>query len=230
MKFEPNCVYHVFNQGNNRSLVFFSESHYTIFIEKMKEHITPFAHILAYCLMPNHFHILLKTKPQATEESNGCRPMSIFENENFVFPDLNKSDVQQGSNLIKRQKNLNHSIGRMLSSYSKKINTLIGRTGSLFRNKTKAKSGLEEPKISFVDGTQVQFWPMEIYWQTCFDYIHNNPVEANLSKTPEEWSYSSAAEFKWPAKDDLVNHELVAEMGLIDGNPVKKLIFSDLVG
>jgi putative transposase len=52
MIFEVETVYHVYNQGNNREAVFLSESDYRLFEDKMRVHLHPFAHVVAYCLMP----------------------------------------------------------------------------------------------------------------------------------------------------------------------------------
>ncbi len=59
MKFEPGQFYHVYNRGNNKQEIFFEEQNYIFFLKKMRIHIKPKAKILAYCLMPNHFHWLL---------------------------------------------------------------------------------------------------------------------------------------------------------------------------
>ena len=59
MEFEDGQIYHVFNRGNNSQTVFFSNENYQNFLDKMEEYIKPFASILAWCLMPNHFHLAL---------------------------------------------------------------------------------------------------------------------------------------------------------------------------
>ncbi len=59
MKLYPNALFHIYNRGNNRQTLFFDRDNYLYFLEKVKEFITPHAEILAWCLMPNHFHFLL---------------------------------------------------------------------------------------------------------------------------------------------------------------------------
>ncbi len=53
-------VYHVLNRGNARKTVFFKDGDYIAFIKLLKEanEQTPMR-LLAYCLMPNHFHLVL---------------------------------------------------------------------------------------------------------------------------------------------------------------------------
>jgi len=53
-------IYHVLNRGNGRQEIFHREKDYEAFInlmEKAKERY--FVRIFAYCLMPNHFHMVL---------------------------------------------------------------------------------------------------------------------------------------------------------------------------
>ena len=55
-----NFIYHVLNRGNGKQKVFHNEQDYKIFIELMrKAKLRHPIKILAYCLMPNHFHIVL---------------------------------------------------------------------------------------------------------------------------------------------------------------------------
>lgn len=78
--FRSGCYYHAYNRGNNKNLIFCCESDYTAFLIRLKlalgKHmskgifdstrirITPFEpgefKVLAYCLMPNHFHFLIR--------------------------------------------------------------------------------------------------------------------------------------------------------------------------
>ena len=66
---QAGCVYHVYNRGNNRQLVFPADTDYRFFLHAMHEYlgVTPTARdgpvgttLLAYCLMPNHFHLVLR--------------------------------------------------------------------------------------------------------------------------------------------------------------------------
>ena len=59
MQFEKDHLYHIYNQGNNRRKVFYNRENYLFFLTKMKRYILPYANILAWCLMPNHFHLMV---------------------------------------------------------------------------------------------------------------------------------------------------------------------------
>ena len=54
-------VYHIYNRGNGRQKVFRTEEDYQFFVELMAKakQIHP-VKIFAYCLMPNHFHVVLQ--------------------------------------------------------------------------------------------------------------------------------------------------------------------------
>lgn len=64
-----NQIYHIYNRGVNKELIFFSERNYHFFIERMKKYLTPNSNILAYCLMPNHFHLLVLVKTDGFQKS-----------------------------------------------------------------------------------------------------------------------------------------------------------------
>jgi len=59
---EPDYIYHIYNRGANKEDIFFSERNYQYFIERMYQYLSPRSKIIAYCLMPNHFHLLVKVK------------------------------------------------------------------------------------------------------------------------------------------------------------------------
>lgn len=60
-------VYHVLNRGNAKRVVFHKDQDYRVFIELVLEAKKRYADIklLAYCLMPNHFHFVLKPEQGA---------------------------------------------------------------------------------------------------------------------------------------------------------------------
>lgn len=78
--------------------------------------LTPYCDILAYCLMPDHFHLMLSVP----DNSQGVKPVSLL-------------DDSPGMQIISRK------IGTILSSYTQGINKQMRCRGSLFQPRTKSK-------------------------------------------------------------------------------------------
>ena len=64
-----NCLYHIINRGNGRQQVFHKDGDYRAFIDLMlharEKHPI---RIYAWCLMPNHFHLLVQ--PEQADQLN----------------------------------------------------------------------------------------------------------------------------------------------------------------
>ncbi len=61
-KLIPGNTYHIFNKAIGKDKLFISDKDYSYFLQKFDRFILPIADVLAYCLIPNHFHILLDIK------------------------------------------------------------------------------------------------------------------------------------------------------------------------
>ena len=66
---KPYKYYHIYNHTNGFGNIFKSDENYRFFLEKHKLYISPVAGTFAYCLIPNHFHLLIKIKSE--EELKG---------------------------------------------------------------------------------------------------------------------------------------------------------------
>ena len=181
MFFEEEYCYHVYNRGNNLQKIFFHEENFIYFLEKVKNTLVPACNLLAFCLLPNHFHLLIQT----TYDS--CIPFH----------------TKMGKEL--KEQNLTKRIGQVLGSYTQGINKRYNRIGGLFQPKTKAKCLNKE--YSKVD-----------YLAICFQYIHQNPVEAGLVDNLEDWPYSSFLEYLYNPEDGLCNRYLAKEIIKLDWN------------
>ena len=57
-----NATYHIMNRGRGRQTIFQDSSYYQTFLQCLEEASKRFAaEIQAYCLMSNHYHLLIKT-------------------------------------------------------------------------------------------------------------------------------------------------------------------------
>jgi len=85
----------------------------------------------------------------------------------------------------------------LLSSYTQGINRQQTRTGNLFQQKTKMKC--------INEGDQH-------YGYTAFQYIHQNPLKANLVKRLEDWEFSSFIDYAGLRNGNLCNKELAISL------------------
>jgi putative transposase len=207
MSYQPHKIYHIYNQGNNREPIFFKEENYKYFLRKVEKYFLPIVDVLCYCLMPNHFHFLVYTRPEACLPGKGVKPMAK------MIEDQVELDYAIRSTTMVRQQLLSMAIGTLLSSYTKAINKQEERTGSLFRKRTKAKTGAAEYTFLIDQNVREKFLKEDYnYARTCFEYIHQNPVKAGLVNQPEEWIYSSARDFIEHRKKTICNLELAKKI------------------
>jgi putative transposase len=168
-------IYHIYNQGNNRETIFYTDKDYTEFLKLFRKFVLPHCKVLAYCLMPNHFHFEM----YATDESAKIRKVG----------NINSTQLSNAFRLLQ-------------SNYAQYFNKLLNRTGSLFRQKTKAKG--------MSDGSTQ-------YSNIAFHYIHQNPLTAKLVNKLEEWKYSSFYDYAGLRNGTLCDRELAKQ--LIGFNP-----------
>ncbi len=107
--FEPDRYYHLYNRGNNRENIFFETKNYLYFLKLISQHCLPWIDIYSYCLLPNHFHFILKIK-----------------NEDHL-----PIDYKNG------KKALHQPFSNCFNAYSKAINKSYMRSGSLFQEHLK---------------------------------------------------------------------------------------------
>lgn len=182
MYFKEDCTYHIYNRSNE--IVFHNRENYIFFLRKIKKHVLPYAEIISYCLMPNHFHFIVTVKPEGV----------------VCFEKKRVDELQH----------LTRAIGTVLSSYTQAVNIELGRKGSLFAHKTKAKI-LNDAKND--------------YALNCFMYVHQNPMLAKLVDKIEDWEFSSFLDYIGKRNGTLVNKQLGLDTFQIDKNQVCELTY-----
>jgi putative transposase len=235
MDFIENNIYHVYNQGNNQQRIFFNYDNQILFLDKIRKHILPYADVLAWCLMSNHFHIMIYVNKIQPIESADARQTLYDEltesvalrqtlNDELIESAAARQTLSKAGNLYthcSKDHTLNYSIGMMLSSYTQIVNKQQKRSGSLFRPNTKSEcittcNGITPSFFNTNDGTFLNIHLSEKeYPKVCFDYIHNNPVKAGLVKKPEDWEFSSFRDVYGLRNGNLINRERIEEYGLI---------------
>lgn len=168
MLLQEGHIYHVYNRGNNRQPIFFQEENYLYFLRQFRLYLLPHCDVLAYCLMPNHFHFM------------------VYANHNSV--------IITGDHSIRRNA-FSEGLRKLLSYYTQAINKQEKRTGSLFTQNTRFKC--------LTDTVH-----KDLYSTTCFHYIHQNPMKAQLVSRLEDWSFSSFRDYANLRKGTLCNQEL----------------------
>jgi len=111
--FAPDVYYHFYNRGNNRQTIFFEADNYLYFLKGVKKYLAPVATIVVYCLMPTHYHILVRIKQTSEAPKNG-----------------EASEVSKQVSL---------AMQKFLISYTKAINKRFSRVGALFQGQFQAK-------------------------------------------------------------------------------------------
>src|SRR5262245_41858037 len=87
----PGHYYHVYNRGNNRENIFREERNYRYFRDLYAAHVEPVAETFAYCLLKNHFHLLIRIKDVPA-------PAQAFSNLFNAYPkSINKAHGRTGS-------------------------------------------------------------------------------------------------------------------------------------
>jgi putative transposase len=161
---QPDSFYHIYNRGINGENIFKEERNYSYFLQRYAHHVEPFAETYAYCLLKNHFHILIKTRSEDD--------IRAFLSEQ---PALQKDGVLLPKH---HDKSIEWIFGNAFSSFFKSyaisINKAYNRTGSLFE---------ESFRRILVDSDD--------YFTELIYYIHHNPQKHGFVKDFKEYPHSS---------------------------------------
>jgi putative transposase len=109
-------VYHVYNRGNNGENLFIEERNYRYFLQLYIKHVHPVVDTYAYCLLRNHFHLLVRVKSE--EEVRDLRDLTG----RMGTSDANLSGLKPPSRYF----------SNLFNAYAKAINKAYERTGALF--------------------------------------------------------------------------------------------------
>ncbi|MEM6395534.1 MAG: hypothetical protein AAF741_04245 [Bacteroidota bacterium] len=119
--YTTDLSYHLYQQSNAYLPIFREEKNYRFFLKKVETHLAPFAHIFGYALMPDHFHLLIRPKPEGVADSISIKP---------------QQNPEQGKQF---QQRISHELRIMLSSYTRAFNRHYKMRGTLFRTRINAK-------------------------------------------------------------------------------------------
>ena len=103
--------YHIYNRGNNGIDVFLEHENYYHFLRLYAKYIEPVAETYAWCLLKNHFHILVRIKDKIEIEQKELT---------YITTEKPKT--------IDPSRQFSH----LFNAYTQAVNKRHNRTGSLF--------------------------------------------------------------------------------------------------
>ena len=162
--FEPGQIYHIYNRANGSENLFRNHENYHYFLQKYRERVSGVADTVAYCLMPNHFHLLVKIKKK--EALDHFIIHKSIKNGKSAIP--NNLALEERYHFIVRRTFHNFFI-----AYAKSFNKYHNRQGSLLQQNSKRKIIQDDA-----------------YLMNAIIYLHLNPVKHKFTTRPEEWTYT----------------------------------------
>ena len=168
---QPNTSYHIFNHANGFENVFREDENFRFFLEKYRVFIAPVAETYAYCLLPNHFHLVVRIRKREVIEE-------IIRNK--MYPSNNFSNVQNFGKVEKTiddneiERFLSKQFANLFSSYTQSFNKVYKRMGSLF-----IKNFKREPIMD------------KEYFVNTIIYNHRNPIHHGFCTGFSDWGYTS---------------------------------------
>jgi putative transposase len=121
---QPDHFYHVYNRGVDGCDIFNEADNYHYFRTKYAKYLDPVADTFAWCLMKNHFHVLIRVKSMSALSA-------------FFEASRRSSDslfaLHQVDQLVSKQ------FASFLSCYTQSFNKVYNRSGGLFPSPFKRK-------------------------------------------------------------------------------------------
>lgn len=162
IKIEPEKFYHIWNRGNNRENLFYSSRNYEYFIRMYADYLDPVAETYAFCLLPNHFHLLIRTKSVVVS------PAGETAKTNKTNP------VETTKTKTTKSNPVSLAFQRFFTAYSQAINVQERRTGSLFQKPFK--------RLEVTTTRQLA---------NLVHYIHTNPQKHTITDDFRHYPWSS---------------------------------------
>jgi len=179
---EPDKYYHIYNHAVCKENLFIQPENYLFFLKRYAYYLNPVVDTFAYCLMPNHFHLAVRIKPEneliayfelvgnlkKKSKSQIPKPLRFPKPERF-------HESFEGKNLSVL---ISKQFSNLFNSYAKSFNKQQNRRGNLFEQKFKRKHINSEE-----------------YFRQLIHYIHFNPVHHQFVEDLRNWKYSSFESF-----------------------------------
>ncbi len=185
--FEEHGIYHVYNRTNNKEKLFLADENHYFFLRKYAEHLASFLDTFCWCLLPNHFHLLVRIKPVNSIISNLERK---------DHKDLTLTEKKFLDKGVTTSELVEQSFKRFFQSYALSFNKMYKRKGNLFYKPFKR---VEVKKDSHLTQAII--------------YIHANPVKHKLISDFTQYRWSSWKSILSEAPTQLLRNEIIEWFG-----------------
>jgi REP element-mobilizing transposase RayT len=167
--------YHIYNRGNNGIDVFLENESYYHFLRLYAKYVDPVAETFAWCLLKNHFHLLVRIK-----------------NKNEIDENQLTYNTTEKPKVIDPSRQFSH----LLNAYTQAINKRHNRTGSLFETTFERKIVADEKYlrklIFYIHNNPVHHGfvkQMSLYpWSSYETVMSNKPTKLMRAEVIELYS------------------------------------------
>ncbi len=200
LPFTPDTVFHIFNRSASNKLLFRKPRNYAFFMKQFMHYLGKYTDLYGWCLLPNHFHIMIKTNSTEAILNQAKIDFKIINRRFFqrkeIHPlvlsrqiDASQQEINAFINNLSDELHdfiieqlvewiLSERFRRFVLSYAKAFNKQEGLYGSLFQKLIRRKS-----LYTINDFKQL------------LQYIHHNPIHHFYSKSYDDYPYTSFHDF-----------------------------------
>jgi putative transposase len=235
--FVSNDFYHVYNRANtNTDKLFYQQKNYAYFLQKFNEYLSDYLEVWAYCLIPNHFHFLVRVKAlddvalnNSINAAKSIDTVALSQSLNAV----QNIDIVALSNNINKIKGIEPTVLIDNLNAIKKIDTaVLVKSINAIKNIDDVNAIIEEQFRKFFLGYakainkqearrgslfQSKFKRILVdndsYLMTLIHYIHHNPIHHNLTADMQNWLYNSYNALITQADTKLMRKEVLELFG-----------------
>lgn len=158
---EPGQYYHVYNHANGNENFFRTTANYSYFLKRYAHFINPIADTYAYCLLPNHFHFLVRIKTEPELEG-------IISLKHAEAPEKILHWSQNFELFVIKE------FSHLFNAYTQAYNKMFQRKGCLFIHSFKRNEITTDH-----------------YLTNTICYIHANPIHHGFTKDFGHWAWNS---------------------------------------
>ncbi|MEO8086271.1 MAG: hypothetical protein ABI763_05605 [Bacteroidota bacterium] len=165
---EADRVYHVYNSAVGSDKLFKESKNYHYFLRKYFDRITPFSETLAFCLLPDQFHFILRIKNNRALTSMWGPKIQKLKKIWNKIPDKETANYLLINHLVI------HEFASLFNGYVQAFNKMYQRNGTLLRESF--RRDLIESDVELIN-------------KIC--ELHNYPVLHGCVKRRADWKHSS---------------------------------------